>query len=56
MKISACWIVKNEAENIRRSIESVKDCCDELIVVDTGSTDDTAGIAEECGAKIKHCV
>ncbi len=54
MKFSACWIVKNEAENIQESIMSVKDCCEELIVVDTGSDDDTVKIANECGARVEH--
>ncbi|HCC34266.1 MAG TPA: glycosyl transferase family 2, partial [Ruminococcaceae bacterium] len=54
MKFSACWIVKNEAENIKKSIMSVKACCDEMIVVDTGSNDDTVKIAKECGARVEH--
>ncbi|MDR1702977.1 MAG: glycosyltransferase family 2 protein [Sporomusaceae bacterium] len=54
MKISACWIAKNESENIRASIESVKNCAEELIVVDTGSTDYTIRIAKECGARVYH--
>jgi glycosyltransferase involved in cell wall biosynthesis len=52
--VSACWIAKNEAESIAASILSVKDCADELIVVDTGSTDDTVQIAQECGARVAH--
>ncbi len=54
MKISACWIVKDEAETIKESIHSVKNCAEELIVVDTGSTDDTVAIAKECGARVEH--
>jgi glycosyltransferase involved in cell wall biosynthesis len=53
MRISACWIVRNEAANIAASIASVKDCADEMIVVDTGSTDDTARIAQEYGARVE---
>lgn len=41
MKISACYIVKNEAANICRSLDSLQDCVDEIIIMDTGSTDDT---------------
>ncbi|MDR1664452.1 MAG: glycosyltransferase [Clostridiales bacterium] len=52
MKFSACWIVKNEEENIEKSILSVKDCAEELIVVDTGSTDGTVRAAEQCGAMV----
>lgn len=53
-RLSACTIAKNEEENIARSIESYRDFADEIIVVDTGSTDDTVRIAEACGAKVLH--
>jgi len=52
MKISALWIVKNEEENIESTIRSVADAADELIVVDTGSIDNTVSIAESLGAKV----
>ena len=52
MKISACYIVKNEEKVIARSLESVKDSVDEIIVVDTGSEDRTIEIAREFGAQI----
>ena len=51
-KISACYIVKNEEKNLPRSIESLKSQVDEIIVVDTGSTDKTVEIAESTGAKV----
>lgn len=54
VKISACTIAKNEAKNIARCIHSYEDFVDEIIVVDTGSTDGTVHIAEECGAKVLH--
>lgn len=54
IKISACTITKNEEKNIARSIESYKDYVDEIIIVDTGSTDDTVKIAESLGAKVIH--
>ena len=54
MKISACWIAKNEADNIKQSIESVIDIVDELIVVDTGSTDNTVEVAKSFGARVEH--
>ncbi|MDR1688716.1 MAG: glycosyltransferase family 2 protein [Clostridiales bacterium] len=54
MKISACWIVKNEAQQLKASIMSVRECAQELIVVDTGSTDQTVSVAKECGAKVFH--
>ncbi len=50
MKITACYIVKNEGRNLGRSISSLKEQVDEIIVVDTGSADDTTLIAERHGA------
>ncbi len=54
MKISACYIVKNEEKNLARSIESLQDYYDELVVVDTGSTDKTVAIATAYGARLFH--
>lgn len=51
IKISACVIAKDEAENIARCLQSVKDAADEIIVVDTGSSDDTAEIAAARGRR-----
>ena len=45
-------IVKNEADIILNCLKSVKDVVDEMIVVDTGSEDDTIKIAESFGAKV----
>lgn len=52
MKVSACIITKNEERNIHDCLESLEDCADEIIVVDTGSADNTVQIAERHGAKI----
>ena len=52
MKLSVCYIVKNEEKNLPLSLETVKDFADELIVVDTGSTDDTKKIALDAGATV----
>lgn len=52
--ISFCLISKNEEKNIKECIEKVKPAVDEIIVLDTGSTDNTVKIAEELGAKIGH--
>ena len=45
-------IVKDEAENLPRCLASAKDIADEIVVVDTGSGDDTPMIAEKAGAKV----
>lgn len=52
IKLSACTIAKNEAINIGKSIDSYKDYVDEIIIVDTGSIDETIEIAKEKGAKV----
>lgn len=52
--ISLCMIVKNEEKNIRRCLSSVTGAVDEIIVVDTGSTDSTCSLAEKLGAKVHH--
>ena len=52
MTISLCMIVKNEEAMLCRCLDSVKDIVDEMIVVDTGSTDRTVEIAESYGARI----
>ena len=44
--ISLCMLVKNEEENIANCLNSVKDIVDEIIIVDTGSTDRTKETAE----------
>ena len=54
MKISACVIAKNEAENLPRWLTSMRVFADEMIVVDTGSTDATVQIADAGGAKVFH--
>jgi len=51
MKISAVIITRNEAENIRAACESVT-WADEIVVVDSESTDATREIAAECGARV----
>ena len=52
MRISACYIVKNEENNLPKSLNSLASIVDEIIVVDTGSTDKTVEIASSFGARI----
>ncbi len=52
MKLSLCMIVKNEEDCLARCLQSVASLVDEMIVVDTGSTDGTVEIAKECGATV----
>lgn len=54
MKISATIITFNEERNVARAIESLR-CCDEIVVVDSGSTDRTVEIAEKLGARVVDC-
>lgn len=55
MPITATIIAYNEADNITDCIASVKQVCDEvLVVVDTKTTDNTAELAEAAGARLFH--
>jgi glycosyltransferase involved in cell wall biosynthesis len=51
VKISATIITYNEERNLPRAIESLR-CADEILVVDSGSTDRTVEIAEKLGARV----
>jgi glycosyltransferase involved in cell wall biosynthesis len=52
--LSLAMIVKNEGDTIERVLGDAKAFCDEMIVVDTGSTDDTVAKAKAMGAKVHH--
>ena len=52
--ISLCMIVKNEEACLGRCLRSVCDHVDEIIIVDTGSTDGTVDIAQSYGARVYH--
>lgn len=50
--ISLCMIVKNEEKYLAQCLESVKSVVDEIVIVDTGSSDKTKEIAASFGAKL----
>ena len=50
--ISLCMIVKNEESVLARCLESIKDIVDEIIIVETGSTDNTKKIAYQYTQKV----
>lgn len=52
IRISACVIVKNEEKNMKKWLDNVKSIADEIIVVDTGSSDQTKKIAQNADAEI----
>ena len=51
-RVSLCMIVKNEEASLARCLDSVADLVDEMVVVDTGSTDATADLASRHGARV----
>jgi glycosyltransferase involved in cell wall biosynthesis len=52
--LSLSMIVKNEEADLDACLRSAKALCDELVVVDTGSTDQTVEIAKRHGARVFH--
>lgn len=52
--LSAFIIAKDEADRIGETILSVVAWCDEVIVVDSGSTDETVKVAKQAGARVVH--
>lgn len=50
--ISLCMIVRDEAEHLAHCLSSAADAVDEIIVVDTGSGDDTVSVAKRFGAQV----
>ncbi len=52
MGLSCCIIAHNEGDRIERCILAVRDIVDEVVVVNSGSTDDTLAKAQALGAKI----
>ena len=54
LPLSVCMIVRNESLHLPKALASVKGIAAEIVVVDTGSTDDTVAIATAMGAKVLH--
>lgn len=52
LNLSVVVITLNEEKNLARCLQSVKDIADEIVVVDSFSTDNTVAIAESFGAKV----
>ena len=53
-KLSLCMIVKNEAHCLQNCLDSAKPVADEIIIVDTGSSDQTIKIAKRNTSKVYH--
>lgn len=53
-RLSLCMIVRNNENTIGPCISSIRPWVDEMIVIDTGSTDATATICKDLGAKVWH--
>ena len=51
-ELSLCMIVKNEEERLAKCLDSVSELVDEMIILDTGSTDKTVSIAQSFGAVV----
>ncbi len=54
MQLSLSMVVRDEAARLERCLTSVAGFVDEMVVVDTGSQDETVAIAERLGARVEH--
>lgn len=52
--LTLCMIAKNEERHLARCLASVRDLVDDIVLVDTGSTDSTIDIASSYGARVFH--
>ncbi len=51
-QLAVLILTKNEEQNIREAIENAMACADEVVIIDSDSTDNTVAIAKEAGAKV----
>jgi len=54
LPLSGVVITRNEGDRIARCVASMMPLCSEVIVLDSGSTDDTVRIARDLGARVEH--
>ena len=54
VRISLCMIARDSAATLRPCLESIRPWVDEMVIVDTGSSDDTPRIVEELGGRLFH--
>ena len=54
LRISLCLIARDEAAFLERCLRSAQGLADEIVLVDTGSQDDTPAVAERLGARVLH--
>lgn len=47
-------LTKNEEKSIKQVIQNAQKCADNILIVDSGSTDKTVEFAESCGAKVVY--
>src|SRR5262249_13094263 len=52
VRVSLCMIVRNEEHHLPDCLRSVRDLVDEIVVVDTGSTDGTRELAQSFGSRV----
>lgn len=54
LPLSVCLIARDEAHNLPGLVDSVRGLAQEIVVVDTGSTDGTPELAAALGARVLH--
>lgn len=54
VSLSAVIITRNEAHQVERTVAAAQQCCDEVVVVDSGSTDGTVALCQAMGCRVFH--